>query len=57
MWLLTAHYALNKDDAESSKILLYFGYIDKDEHGKSVKASDVLDAQRWYSHNGKVSIE
>ena len=57
MWLLTAHYALNKGDAKSNKILLYFGYIDKDEQGESVLASDVLDAQRWYSHNEKVSIE
>ena len=57
MWLLTAHNALNKGDAESNKILLYFGYIDKDEHGESVKARDVLDPERWYSHNEKVSIE
>ena len=56
-WLLTANSVLRKDDVYKDKVRLYFGYTDKVNCGDEMKPSDVLDPERWYSHDVEVSIE
>ena len=55
LWLLTAKSVLNKDTYLDMSV--HFGYIDKEQPGDSLKASDLIKPDTWHSHGEEVSIQ
>ena len=55
LWLLTAKSVLNKETYLDMSV--HFGYIDKEQPGDSLKASDLIKPDTWHSHGEEVSIQ
>ena len=49
LWLLTAKSVLNKETS-LGMFSVHFGYIDKEQPGDSLKASDLIKPDTWHSH-------
>ena len=56
LWLLTANSVLNKETSLDN-FFVHFGYIDKTQHGDSLKASELIKPDKWHSLGIEVSIQ
>ena len=56
LWLLTANSVLN-EETSLDNFSVHFGYIDKEQPGHSLKASELIKRDKWHSLGKEVSIQ